>query len=239
MSQITVHNQAELDGALAREDLYLIIIKSPAGVWLTLESNGIGSSSVVARGSSSVEARDSSRVEAWDSSRVEAWGSSRVAARGSSRVVAGAYVAVHLFSQEVQLDGGVIIDMTQLDRKDPQTWCELEGVRVVDGLAHLYKAVDDEWIAGHQWVPTSYEPGSDPVCDQWVGNNSRGQGLHACPSPGAALSHYSDATRFVEVTAPLDSIRPIDSTKCKAPTVHVLREVDIDGEPITTNEKDN
>ncbi|WIY84303.1 hypothetical protein [Propionimicrobium sp. PCR01-08-3] len=105
MSQITVHNQSELDAALAREDIKKIIINSPADVWLTLGSNGAGSSRVVAR----------------DSSHVVAWGLSRVVARESSRI---------------------------------------------------------------------------------------------------------------EVTAPVNSIRPIDPTKCKSPTVHVLREVDIDGEPV-------
>ena len=47
-----------------------------------------------------------------------------------------------------------------------------------------------------------------------------------------AKDHYRQATRFLEVTAPLDSIRPIDNTKAKASTLHILREVDLMGRAV-------
>ena len=131
------------------------------------------------------------------------------------------------------MTGGVVIDIASLDQRDPRTWCELHGVTIDDdGNTHLYKAVDDNLTAGHSWTPTAYALGSDPRCSEWLDNNSCGFGLHACPTAWQARDHYSAATRYLEVTAPLDSIRPIDATKCKAPTVHVLREVDLNMRPV-------
>ena len=107
------------------------------------------------------------------------------------------------------------------------------GVEVDNaGLVHLYKAVDDDLYAGHAHVKTQYEIGGDPACDVWRDDSDCGAGLHACPTPGMALDHYRQATRFLEVTAPMSHLRPIDSTKAKAPTVHVLREVDLMGRPV-------
>ena len=93
-------------------------------------------------------------------------------------------------------------------------------------------AFDDSLTAGHSWTPTTYAIGSDPRCDEWLDNSSCGGGLHVCPTAWQALDHYNEATRYLEITAPLDSLRPIDATKCKAPTVHVLREVDLNMRPV-------
>ena len=101
MTATTVTTQAELDAALAAKATE-IHINSPAGVWITLTNTG------------------SSRVEAWESSSVVAW--------ESSRVVASAYVAVHLHSARVTLTGcGHIIDVTDLDLKDPEVWQAYTG----------------------------------------------------------------------------------------------------------------
>ena len=157
----------------------------------------------------------------------------------SATVEAGRYVAVHLYSQRVTLSGGVLIDMTQIDETDPTQWCDLHGVDVdSDDLAHLYKAVDDDLYAGHSHVKTQYPIGGDPVCDVWRDDNDCGGGLHACPTPRLAQDHYRSAARFLEVTAPLSSLRPIDDTKAKMPTVHVLREVDVMGRPIAGGDGD-
>jgi len=191
------------------------------------------SSRVVARGSSRVVARGSSSVVAWDSSRVEAWGSSSVEAWDSSSVVAGTHVAVHLHSQRVTLSGGVVIDMTALDLTDPQAWCDYAGIRVEDGNAILCKAVDDNWHAGHSYKLTAYAPGTTVTAPDWRDDNDCGGGLHVCPTPHHARDHFFEASRFVEVSAPLVSLRVIDLTKCKVPSLVVLREVDLWRDEVT------
>ena len=234
MTEIIVKTQAELDAALARDDIshdtHKIIIDSPAGVWITIgDDHG---QDVRASGSATVEASGSATVEAWDSATVRASDSATVRAWGSATVRAAPYVAVHLFSARATATGGIIIDIAALDQHDPRTWCELHGVTIDDdGNAHLYKAVDDNLTAGHSWTPTTYAIGGDPRCNEWLANNCCGFGLHVCPTAWQARDHYSDATRYLEVTAPLASLRPIDATKCKAPTVHVLREVDLNMRP--------
>ena len=201
--------------------------------WGSATVEAWGSATVEASGSATVRAYDSATVRAYDSATVRAWGSATVEAWGSATVEATPYVAVHLFSARATVIGGVVIDIASLDQYDPRTWCELLGVMVDDdGNAHLYKAVDDSLTAGHSWTPTTYAIGSDPRCDEWLDNNSCGGGLHVCPTAWQAFDHYNEATRYLEITAPLDSIRPIDATKCKAPTVHVLREVDLNMRPV-------
>ena len=291
MTEIIVKTQAELDAAIARDDIsrntHKIIIDSPAGIWITIgddhgqDVRAYGSATVEAWGSATVRAWGSATVEAWGSATVEAsgsatvrasgsatvraWGSATVEALGSATVEAlgsatvraygsatvrasgsatveasdsatveaAPYVAVHLFSARATVTGGVVIDIASLNQNDPRTWCELHGVTIDDdGNAHLYKAVDDNLTAGHSWTPTTYAIGSDPRCNEWLNSNSCGFGLHICPTAWQARDHYSEATRYLEVTAPLDSIRPIDATKCKAPTVHVLREVDLNMRPV-------
>jgi len=211
-----------------------------------------GSATVEAWDSATVKAGGSATVEAWDSATVKAWGSATVEAGGSATVKAGGsatveawdsatvrawdsatvratpYVAVHLHSAQATIHGGVIIDITGLELTDPQTWCAYHGVEVDDeGWAHLYKAVDDQLVAGHQWVPTAYTLGADITPDVWRDDHDCGGGLHACPRPSQARDHYPDATRYLEVTCPVDQLRPIDDTKAKAPRLHVLREVDL------------
>ena len=211
MSAITVTTQAELDAALREhgdDASTTIIIDSPRGVWVTISDTG------------------KATVEAWGSATVRAW--------DSATVRASRYVAVHRFSERVTISGGVVIDVTDVHAStDPALWCDYHGIEIDSGgLAHLYKAVDDDLCAGHAYVKTAYRLGSDPTCDEWADNNECGRGLHACPSPRQALAYFPRATRFLEVTAPVETLRPIDATKVKALTFHVLREVDLDGRPL-------
>ena len=210
-----------------------------------------GSSRVEARGSSRVVAWDSSHVVAWDSSRVEAWDSSRVVARGSSHVVAwdssrveawdsshveawdsshveaGKYVAVHLHSQRVTLTGGVVIDMTALDRSDPQTWADLYGGKVKRGRLTVYKGVDADLRSAHG---TTYPIGKTVTAPDWNPVADCGQGLHFSPSPIATES-YCDPQRYLECTVALADMVPLGD-KVKARSCRVVREVDRFGDPI-------
>jgi hypothetical protein len=199
-----------------------------------------GSSHVVAGDSSHVVAGDSSHVEARDSSHVVAGDSSHVVAWGSSHVEARKYVAVHLHSQRVELEGGVVIDMTAVDRSDPSTWCELQGVAVVDGVASLYKALDEELTAGHQYHPTVYAPGTTVECLDWRDDGECGGGLHFGPTTASSSAYRRDAKRWVRVEVPVSELRPINDSgtpKCKAPRARVVEEVDRWGTPIAPRSK--
>ena len=225
----TVTTQTELDAAIERgeED---IVINSPDGVWLTLR----GSSHVVAWGSSHVVAWDSSHVVAWGSSRVEARGSSHVEARGSSHVEAGAYVAVHLWSQRVALTGGVVIDMTALDLDDRDQWTAYHGVKVTDGKAILYKAVDGDLNAGQHYTLTAYPIGGTVTAPDWRDDRDCGGGLHFGVSPTHARQYYNGDgdPRFLAVAVDAATLRPLRD-KAKAPSCTVLREVDVHGDEVT------
>ena len=208
---VTVHTQAELDQALA-DKADAIYIESDAGVWLTVTDSG--SSRVVAWDSSSVEARGSSRVEARDSSRV--------VARDSSRVEASKYVAVHLHSQRVTLSGdGHVIDITAIDLDDPATWCEFHGVKVIDGIAYLYKAVNQQWTTDRG---VDYSPGSTPEAPDWDPSwRDCGKGLHFCDHPMRSLDFLggrAEDARFLKVGVRLDELIPLGG-KAKARRVVV------------------
>jgi len=176
------------------------------------------SSHVVARSSSHVVAGDSSHVVATASSHVVARDSSHVVAWGSSHVEASKYVAVNLHSQNVTLDAqGHVIDLTGIDFNDPAAWCEFHGVEVEDGIAYLYKAVDDDWKSGYG---TSYEPGATPEAPDWNTHRQCGGGLHFCVRPSLALRFNADATRFLKCGVRLDEMVTMDD-KVKAKRVVV------------------
>ena len=254
----TVTTQAELDQAIADEVEY-VNIRSEAGVWLEVRAYGsstvtaygsstvtaydsstvtaCGSSTVTACGSSTVRAYDSSTVRAYDSSTVTAYDistvtaydSSTVTAYDSSTVRARSGVAVHLHSGRAHIDGGVVLDHTT-ESTDPVAWCEHHGVDVADGIATVYKAVNDKWTTGYGF---DYSPGATPAAPDWRDDHECGAGLHFGPTPRHALAYHPEATRFVAVGVKLETLRPIlgGTAKCKAPAVVVAcREVTITGE---------
>ena len=200
--------------------------------WESSQVVAWGSSRVEAYGSSQVVAWESSRVVARDSSRVVAWGSSQVEAWDSSQVEASPHVAVHLHSAHATVEGGVLIDVIDVDATTTG-WCEYHGVEIRDGHAIVYKAVDDEWTTPRGF---RYEPGARLVAPDWDGEyDGCGNGLHFGPTPGHARDYYPDATRYVEVAIPVTESRPIrdgDPAKIKARSCLVLGEVDIHREPI-------
>ncbi|HET8682831.1 MAG TPA: hypothetical protein VFM54_13320 [Micromonosporaceae bacterium] len=149
---------------------------------------------------------------------------------------AGPHVAVYLYSGQAAVDGGRIIDLTQLDLHDPQTWCDHHGVEVRDGKAVLYKAVDGELTAGHEYDrPTVYTVGAEVACDDWRDDHGCGGGLHLSPHPLHALANSPGATRLLRVTAAVGALRPIlggGTPKCKTPSCLVETEVDRHAEPL-------
>ena len=201
------------------------------------------SATVEAWGSATVEASDSATVEAWgsatvgasDSATVRAWGSATVEAWGSATVRAGRYVAVHLHSQSVMLSGGVVIDMTALDRSDPATWCDLNGIDVTDGRALVYKAVDADLNAGHGYAVTAYPVGGTVTAPDWSSKSTWcGRGLHFGRSPMAAAGYHrgDSGPRYLACEVDLTEVVVLDD-KIKARSCRVLREVDRHGREIT------
>jgi hypothetical protein len=215
---------------------------SSVEAWDSSSVEARDSSSVEARDSSSVEARDSSSVEAWDSSSVEARGSSSVEARGAagvhawhrSKTRAGSSCAVWLHQATATIEGGHLIDLTQIDLDNTETWLAHHGVTVTDGRAMLYKAVDDELVAGHGHRPTSYVVGTDVEAPDWRDDRDCGHGLHVSPHPLMARDYYPGAKRYLRCSMAVTDIRVIDGTgsstpKCKVPRLRVEAEVDRHG----------
>ena len=244
MSTRTVTTQAELDAALA-EHVDTITINSPRGVWLSIGDSGSatveasdsatveasGSATVRASGSATVAAYGSATVAAYDSATVEAWGSATVRAWGSATVRASKWVAVHLFSARATVSGGVVIDVSALDLDDLATWTEYHGATVTDGSLTAYKAVGDDWQTDRKgWV---YVPGATVSAVDWDGKPECGGGLHLCLTPRKSRGYYSGATRYVECLIDMTEAVVVDRDKVKARSVRVVREVTIDGKPVT------
>ena len=223
MTTKTVTSQVDLDTALADSDVDLIIINSPQDVWLTLSQSG----------SATVRASDSARVEAYDSATVEGYDSATVRAYDSATVRAGAFVAVHLFSAHASISGGVVIDVSELDLYDATWWAKYRGVDVTDGRALVYKAVDAELNAGHRHTLTAYPIGGTITAPDWQASTSCGAGLHFGRNPREAHDYYtgSTAARFLEVEIDLSESVGLDE-KVKSRSCRVIREVDIDGQPL-------
>ncbi len=159
-----------------------------------------GSSRVTAYGSSQVTAYDSSQVRAYDSSQVTAYDSSQVRAcgnvfirlLGALSIKASASVVIMAHVKEKVVEGGQVIWAATAET--PEAWCALHGVEVKDGVAMLFKALNDDFTSPHG---TSYAPGSIPTADDWDGGMREcGGGLHFSPSPAQAPSFHSDAKRF-------------------------------------------
>ena len=222
MCNIEVRTQAEFDAAISRGDKAICI----AGSFRLVTSGGDApkievragvSLYVVARGSSQphVVARESSQPH------VEAWGSSqpRVVARESSQphVEARGYVQVSLFGKvlaratanvavlirgnDPQVEGGI---QTRFHIDTPQAWCDYYGVAVEDGVATLYKALDENFKSLHGM---NYAPGTIPVAPDWDdGKRECGGGLHFSPTPAMALEFNEGAGKFVGCPVALSEI---------------------------------
>jgi hypothetical protein len=207
-----------------------------------------GSATVTAYGSATVWAYDSATVTAYDSATVRASGSATVRASGSATVRAsdsatvrasgsatvwaGKYVVVHHRAEDtrVRITGGHVIEVPELDTA--AAWCDYHDVAVTDGIATLYKAVDDDYATSGSRGLFAYRPGTDLEAPDWQPTPRCYNGLHACARPIDAIAYNPDATRYVAVTALLSEIVVIDETKVKAPRLTVVGEVTIDGDPI-------
>jgi hypothetical protein len=144
-------------------------------------------------------------------------------------------VTVYLYSARATVEGGRIVDLTNVDFSDAATWAEHQGATVADGLITVYKAVSDDLKSGRG---LTYPIGEEVVAPDWKKSDACGAGLHFGPSPMHSLDYFSSATRFLEVTIPLaDAIGITDggTAKIKAKSCLVIREVDKWGDPVAAD----
>ena len=235
-------SQADLDVARQRGvEIWLCgagrFVLQGAGVAFATDS-----AVVEARGSSHVVAWGSSHVEAWGSSHVEAWGSSHVEADGAASLrvfdrvsgKAGRQVVIQQHSKLTKIDGGI-----QIDVELPATaadWCAWHGVKVVDGVAMVYKCVNDDFRSKRGG---DYTPGTIPAAPDWDGGAKEcGGGYHFSPS-AAATRQFASGPKFLACPVALTDMRApkldddsyankIKAAKCCGPVV----EVDIYGKPV-------
>lgn len=196
-------------------------------------ANAHNQATVTANGWSVVDAYDFASVWAFDWSKVTARMSAHVVAYDQARVKAGTFVSVYIGSEDTEVDGGLRILCEPARMMDPDKWCAFNLVEVdSNGMAHLYKVTDDNGVSEHG---AGYAVGQTvDDTDNWVDDRECGHGLHASPTPEMARTYCKRLTgvRFFEVTCPVSELRPLDTDKCKAPRLHVLREVNEYGEPL-------
>ncbi len=197
MDAIRVATQAELHAALAKP-------RKPTD-WIEC----VGSGEFTASDSATVWASDSATVRASDSATVRASDSATVRASGSATVRASKHVAVtrHVTAYgEPTVIGGVLIDIPI--PRTAEEWCDLYGVEVTDGVAILFKAVDDDWSTSYsRKAGIAYTPGSSPEAPDWDGGvRECGGGLHFVAHPHEGLEFNERATRFVACPVALADI---------------------------------
>ena len=202
--RIEVRSQAEFDLCVSAGNIAIVIGCSV----VARENSSVeawGNSSVEARGNSSVVARENSSVVAWGNSSVEAWGNVFVRLFKALRIRASIGVVIMRHDQaKADISGAA----TVIDRSGPTTaeeWCLYYGIEVNEGVAILYKAVDDNFMSPHGY---NYNPGSMPVASDWDdGAEECGGGLHFSPSPYAAREFFSSATKFLACPIAITDMR--------------------------------
>ncbi len=198
-------------------------------------------SSVEARGNSSVKARENSFVKAYENSSVEARGNSSVKAWGNVfvrlfnclKIEISISVIVMRHNKKIKVDGGTVID--GLKPQNAREWCDFYGIKINNGKAVLFKAVD---INYDSYRGFSYSPRTIPVAPDWDGGKKEcGNGLHFSSHPRIANSFFNSAVRFLACPINLSDIavhpdgkypKKIKARGCCDP----IWEVDINGKEI-------
>ena len=196
-----------------------------------------------------VEATGQATIWAFDEVWAKGAASATIWAHNGVTVEAALRVVVHVVSGQAAITGGILIRHQSVkELYDPQAWCQYEGVQVVDGIATVFKAVNDQWTGPDNWTfdwgpdyPSNlprpkqvFRPGTTPVAADWRPSPTMGEGLHFSPSPALAFGRYPEATHIVAAGVEVATLCPIPAGKvCKVPKVVVAcREVGLDGQPI-------
>ena len=154
----------------------------------------------------------------------------------------GAHAVAYLHSPNAWASGAHVIDMTNVDLHDPETWAAHKAADLVDGEVILWKALGESKTSGERFgCPVTWEAGYSVSCDDWDPTPECGGGLHLSPYPREAITYLKDATRMFKCVATLTDIVPIISDvkadKCKARTVRVIAETNMDGTPLLASEE--
>jgi len=181
-----------------------------AWIWGLSSAHATGHSTVTAWGSAKVSALDSASVEALETAivvaggaaTVRAFGSVMVRARGRAKVQATDGVAVMRHGPYVTVSGGTAREAVRPGTAEE--WCRYYGVPLENGVATLYKAVNDDFDSYHG---LTYRPGNEPRAPDWDGGEREcGGGLHFSPRPTFALPVPGDELRFVACPVRLEDI---------------------------------
>ncbi|WP_146175459.1 DUF7666 domain-containing protein [Paraconexibacter algicola] len=141
---------------------------------------------------------------------------------------------MHKHGARPSITGGVVIHVPEIrDGSELSAWCDYYGVDVQDGQALVYKAVDDDLRSGRG---CEYPIGETVECADWHARPECGQGLHFSPRPFLAIGYFTDATRFLRCAIPVAETVVLGD-KVKASRCTVVCEVDIDGNPLSTDER--
>jgi hypothetical protein len=163
-----------------------------------------GTAHVMAWQSASVEASGDATVLAWGGATVTASERARVRAWGRAKVGAKDEATVEVWDRAIVTgadEAGQAREIQQI--ASAEDWCRLYGVQVQNGVAILYKAVDEDFRSRYG---TSYEPGSEPQAADWDERRKCGGGLHFSPRPYMGLEFTQSRARFVACPVRLDDI---------------------------------
>ena len=111
-----------------------------------------------------------------------------------------------------------------------------------DWMLTLYKALPADGTTGKRYGhPVEWPTGGGIVeCDDWDPELCCGGGLHLSPTPWQARQYLDGndqrGARFLECRAQAAEVIPLRGDKVKAQSVVVVREVDVDGDPVAGGE---
>ena len=131
-----------------------------------------------------------------------------------------------------ELSGG---KKTIVKIESPQDWCDHYGVEVNDGIAIVFKALNEDFSSGRD-SSFKYLPGTAPKADKFD-DIECSHGLHFSPHPRMALAFHVNAKKFVACPVKVESMLLFMNgaypEKCKAPELAApCWEVTEDGERV-------
>jgi hypothetical protein len=126
-------------------------------------------------------------------------------------------------------EGGRVIDCKL--PTTPAEWCNHYGVEIKDGVAILYKGVNDKFISDRGG---DYTPATIPIAPDWdSGDRECGGGFHFSPMPQMTLEFAQSPTKWVACPVALSDMRSphqgdqypnkIKARGCAAPVWEVTR----------------